>query len=313
MSVGTANKSPKKLTRAQQRLRTIGHVKLARHLTQLVIAGLILVWAVRHQLEKNNPPASTDALCPFGAVETLITWVTTGSYITKIHPSNMILGLGVLISVLLVGNAFCGWVCPFGALQDLLAWIRRKAHLPSLTVPPRLDRVLRWGRFVVLAIILYFSATTATLWFAGWDPYVNLFGLHWLFEPNPATMWVGWLVIVVVLGLSLLVERAWCRYLCPAGAVFTVLGHLSLFRIRRSAPTCTSCTLCDKACPVGLDVMGSARAVSTDCVGCLDCVAVCPVRGALNLKAGPTFLGSDIPTHEQVVSRKNRDSAGAGR
>ena len=95
-----------------------------------------------------------DALCPFGAVESLWTWLTTDRLLPKIHPSTLIVGLGLLISVLIAGNAFCGWICPFGTVQDLLHRAKRALHLPDLTVPPRVDRALRYVRFVSLAAIL---------------------------------------------------------------------------------------------------------------------------------------------------------------
>ncbi len=287
----TARKSS--LTRFQQRTRRIRHVKGARHLTQLAVAVLIVVAAVRHQVEQDSGAASVDALCPFGAMETLLTWLTSGALITKIHPSNLVLGLAVLVATLLVGNAFCGWICPFGAVQDALTWVRGKLHLPALPVPRGLDRVLRWGRFVVLAVILYFSYTTATLWFADYDPYVALFGLHWLFEPDNSTIWIGLSILAAVVAASLLVERAWCRYLCPLGGVLSVLGRFSLFRIRRAPTTCTDCSLCDKACPVGIEPSKAAPMVSPDCIGCMDCVTTCPVRGALAVDA-PVLLGTPI-------------------
>ncbi len=311
--MSTSSPSARKghLTRFQQRTRRILHVKRARHITQLAVAALVVFAAVRHQIEQNSGSASVDALCPFGAMETLITWLTTGTLITRIHPSNLVLGLAVLVATLLAGNAFCGWVCPFGTVQDALTWVRRKLNLPSLTVPRRLDRVLRWGRFVVLAVILYFSYTTASLWFADYDPYVALFGLHWLFEPDNPTIWIGLSILAVVVVASLLVERAWCRYLCPLGGVLSVLSRFSLLRIRRAPTTCTDCALCDKACPVGIEPSKAAPMVSPDCIGCMDCVTTCPVRGALQVDA-PVLLG--IPTRIGVPpDPEERRPAAAGR
>ena len=183
--------SPAKLTRFQRRVRQIRTVKSARHVTQLVVGGLILVAAVRHQLETAGGTASVDALCPFGAMETLLTWATTGTLIAKTHPSNLVLGLGLLVGTLLVGNAFCGWICPFGAIQDALSWVRRKLHLPTVVVPRGLDSALRWGRFLVLGLVIFMSYTTARLWFAGYDPYLTLFGLHWLFGAEAGDFWVA--------------------------------------------------------------------------------------------------------------------------
>lgn len=296
----SAPAAPKAPTRARRRALTIKRVRLARHLTQLAFAVFIVVAAVRHQTEQNA--ASVDALCPMGAVETLLTWLTTGGTISKIHPSNLVLGLAIVISTILVGNAFCGWVCPFGALQDGIAWVRRTLHLPTVAVPARVDKVLRWGRFVVLAVVMWMSYTTAKLWFFDYDPYVTLFGLQWLFAFDPG-MWPALTILgVVVLG-AFLVERAFCRYLCPLGAVFAILNRFSIMRIRRSAPTCTDCKLCDKACPVGIEPALAKPFVSTDCVGCMDCLTTCPVKGALKLDA-PVLLGFPVKADLATPSRK---------
>jgi len=286
-------------------------LRWARRGVQLVFAAWIVVAAVRHQTSSGPESASVDAICPFGAVETLVTWVTTGHFISKIHQSNLVLGLAVLVAVLLAGNVFCGWICPFGAVQDALTWLRKKARLPELTVPARWDRWLRWGRFVTLGVILYFSISTAKLWFSDYDPYVTLFGLRWLFEFDPSTMWVSLGLLALIIGGSLVIDRFWCRYLCPLGGVLSVLGRFSLFRIRRSSKACTDCTMCDKTCPVGITPSKAAPLVSPDCIGCMDCVAACPVKGALRLEA-PVLLGIPVLKEAEPAARRTREHAGAG-
>ena len=152
------------LPHGKRRLLGIRRVRAARHVSQLLFAALILGASVRHQLAvQSGTTPSTDALCPFGGVETFFTWITTGNFVSKTHPSNLILFAAVVVATFLVGNAFCGWVCPFGALQDALDWVRRKLHLPIFELPHRVDSVLRWGRFVTLGVILYFSISTAKL------------------------------------------------------------------------------------------------------------------------------------------------------
>lgn len=299
----------KKPTKAQRRARGIRNTRLARAGVQLAVAAFILFAAVRHQVEGDATQPSVDALCPFGAVETLVTLVTTGQFISKTHPSNVVLGLAVLAATLLVGNVFCGWICPWGAIQDALTWVRNKLHLRAWQPPAALDRWLRYGRFVVLAIVIYFSVTTARLWFFDYDPYVQLFGVHWLFGEASA---VGLTIVGLVLVGSVVVDRMWCRYLCPLGAVFAVVGHLSFLRIRRTASTCTDCTLCDRPCPVGLSVSTANPKVSTDCIGCMDCVTTCPVKGALAVD-GPVFLGTLSRTPDAARTSRPKADAGAGR
>jgi polyferredoxin len=272
--------------------RNLNRTNTIRRISQLFFAGLVLVASVRHGLGEqlsSGITASTDALCPFGAVETLWTWITTGRFVSKTHPSNLVLGLGLLIGALLAGSSFCGWICPFGAFQDALTWIKRKLHLPQIKLSGRTDKILRYGRFVVLGVILYATITSTKLWFAEYDPYRTLFSLHWLFELDFAEMWPGFAILGVVTAGALLIERAWCRYLCPLGGVLSVLGHFSLLRIRRSEANCTGCALCERSCPVGIPVAEVKFAVDTDCVGCLVCVETCPQPGALEVQFAPSW------------------------
>ncbi len=303
----STSRSGRALTKAQARLRSIRRVRGVRGVSQLAFAVFIVVAAVRHQTQVGSNP-SVDALCPMGGVETLITWLTTGGLISKTHPSNLTLGLAIVISTLLVGNAFCGWVCPFGAIQDAIAWVRAKLHLPTVNVPRRVDRALRWGRFVVLAVVLYMSVTTVKLWFFDYDPYVTLFSLHWLYQFTPA-MLPALAILAVVIAGSFVVERAFCRYLCPLGAVFAVLGRFSLMRIRRAPAACTDCGLCDKPCPVGIEPSKAQPFADTDCVGCMDCLTACPVKGALRMDA-PVLLGMLTRHDPAALVRVRRDLVG---
>lgn len=281
-------------SRATRRRDALKKVHILRTTSQLAFVALVLVVAIRHQTEKGSSAPSVDALCPFGGIETAWTFLTTGTLVEKTQISSLILGIAVLVGILIAGNAFCGWVCPFGAVQDLVSWVRRRLHLSTVTVPARVDRSLRWGRFVVLGVIVLATAQTASLVFWNWDPYVTLFSLHWWFEWSDG-LWIGLTVLGVVLAGSLAVDRFWCRYLCPAGAVFSVLGRFSFLKIRRRPSACTGCDLCSVPCPVGIDVAHVKDNVGPDCIGCLDCVANCTFGGALEV-AGPTWLGSSIST-----------------
>jgi polyferredoxin len=264
-----------------------------RHIVQLLFVAFIIYSAVVHNLATADATtASTDALCPFGGLETVWKYVTTGQFLPHTHASDIVLGLGLLIGVLLAGGAFCSWVCPFGAVQDFLTWVRKLVRLPELRVPDKLDRVLRYGRFLVLGLILYQTVTTVTLWFSTFDPYRTLFGLEWLFAYDPL-LWLTYTILLVVLVASLFVERAWCRYACPLGGAISLLGNFSLLRIRRDAGACKDCAICEKECPVKLPVATSTT-VSANCIGCLNCVETCPAnggaKGALEVRLQPTWL-----------------------
>jgi polyferredoxin len=76
------------------------------------------------------------------------------------------------ILALLFGPVFCGWVCPLGTIQEWVGkigkrlWGRKYNHL----IPYTVDRVLRYARYLVLAWVIYMTATSATLFFSDYDP-----------------------------------------------------------------------------------------------------------------------------------------------
>jgi polyferredoxin len=279
------------LPRARRRARRPNWTARLRRISQATFAALILAMSLRHVFaEASGQTASIDALCPFGAVETLWRFITTGQFVPKTHPSNLILGAGLLIGIVLAGSSFCGWVCPFGALQDALTWLRKTLHLPEVKVPAKADRILRYGRFVTLGLILLMTVSTVKLWFSAFDPYRTIFGLEWLVDFNLAEFWPAYLIVALVVAGSLLIQRFWCRYLCPLGGLMSLLGHVSFLRIRRNAASCKGCALCNVPCPVGIDVANTNNAVSTNCIGCLACVQACPRGGTLEVQLAPTWL-----------------------
>jgi polyferredoxin len=280
---------------------------ILRRTTQIGFVVFILAASVRHGLAEEGT-ASIDALCPFGGLETLWRMLAEGQYIPKTHPSNIVLGIGLLAGAILAGAAFCGWICPFGTLQDGLTGLRRKLRLRPLRIPEKTDRWLRYGRFVVLGLILYKTIASVKLWFAGYDPYRTLFGLGWLFEFNLAEQWPAYLIALLVIVFSFWVQRAWCKYLCPLGGALSLLGHLSFLRIRRSTEACKGCAICDTHCPVGILVSRANPRVSTDCIGCLACVEACPRHATLEVQLAPSWWDSV----RHIINRIRRPAPASG-
>jgi polyferredoxin len=252
-----------------------------RRLIQAGFAAFILISAVRHNTSAAHLP-STDA---FGAVATLWTFATTGTFVQKTHPSNLVLGVGLLLGALVAGASFCGWICPFGAFFDALSWIRRRLRLPELNVPRRIDRVLTFGRYLTLIAIPLATILTARLWFSDYDPYRTIFGLGWLFEFNLAEHWPAYTIAIAITAGGFFIPRFWCRYLCPQGVLLGLIQRVSPVHIRRDPVTCISCRRCDHVCPSKLSV-STAGAVRGDCIGCLECVEVCPVPDTLEVYVG---------------------------
>ena len=87
----------------------------------------------------------------------------------------------------------------------------------------------RYLRYLVLAWVIYMTAATGTLIFAEYDPYFTLFNL-WSDEVALS----GIVILGIVLLTSLFVERPFCKYACPYGAVLGLTNLFRVFGIRRT-------------------------------------------------------------------------------
>ncbi len=258
-----------------------------RRFAQLFFFGLIALISVNHTLSESGlsipflANASLHALCPFGGVVTIYQYATEGTFVQKIHESSFILMIiGFLLSILF-GPVFCGWVCPLGTVQEWFAALGRKLFGKKRYnhfIPARIDRVLRYLRYLVLAWVVYMTATSGTLVFASIDPYYALFNF-WTSEVAVG----GLIVLGVTLLASLFVERPWCKYACPYGAVLGLFNLVRVFGIRRQESTCTLCGACDRNCPMNINVSSKSVVRDHQCISCLECTseARCPVNATV--------------------------------
>ena len=210
-------------------------------------------------------------------------FATVGTFVQKIHASSFILMIIGFLLAVLFGPVFCGWVCPFGSIQEWFGGIGRKLFKRrryNHFIPAKVDKYLRYLRYFVLIWVLYMTAVTGKLIFQEYDPYFALFNF-WTSEVAVIGM--------VILGLSLLgslfVERPWCKYACPYGAVLGITNLFRVFKIRRTAATCKLDGACDIYCPMNIPVSSLTVVRDHQCISCLECTseARCPAAGRSNL------------------------------
>ena len=166
---------------------------------------------------------SLHAVCPFGGVVTIYTYFTEGAFIQKIHQSSFTLMWLIFSLTLLLGPVFCGWVCPFGTVEEFIGKIGRKIFKKRYNnfIPSVIDKPLRYLRYIILMLVVVNTAISGKLLFSNFDPYFALFKI-WSSEVTRLSL----LVLGLTLIGSLFVERPWCKYLCPFGAL---LGIFNLF------------------------------------------------------------------------------------
>lgn len=262
-----------------------------RRLVQIFFFVFIALVSINHTLAESGggipflSSASLHALCPFGGVVSLYQYATSGTFVQKIHDSSFILMILIFLLAVLFGPVFCGWVCPLGSAQEWVGKLGKKLFKRRYNhfVPLKLDRLLRYARYAVLAWVVYMTAATGKLVFSEIDPYHALFNL-WSSEIAVG----GVIVLAVTLLASLFVERPWCKYACPYGALLGLTNLFRVFKIRRKAEACKSCGLCTRNCPMNLPVDSASVIRDPQCISCLECTGegVCPAPGALEFTAG---------------------------
>lgn len=237
------------------------------------------------KIDKVHP--SVHALCPLGGLESLQRWIVAdGATLGKIFSGTMGLFFVTAGLSLVLKRSFCGAICPLGTLQELSGNLGRLILRGTRIRPPAgLDRWLRLLKYPILALTLVMAWLTGTLWVQAFDPWPAYAHLV-----SPAELWPGYaaglIVLLLSLALSFLMDRAFCAYLCPMGALTALLGLLSPFKARRKAEACVDCGLCDRACPQAIMVSGAGAVTDPECLSCGKCAAVCPAPGALEMGFG---------------------------
>lgn len=275
--------------------RTMRKQRWIRTAVQIAVAVLVTAGVAVHILDESGAlPAISNlhAICPFGGVETSLRLITEGRFVSKTYPSNLWMLLAATAATVVVGALFCGWLCPLGSVQDWIGKLGRRifGRRYNTFVPQRLDRVLGYLRYAVLGLIVLKTTEAVHLVFAAYDPYYALVRF-WTGDALPSAV----AVLAVVLAASLFVERPWCRWLCPFGAVQGLLQLAAPWKIRRNAALCTDCGCCSRVCPMRIDVATKNAVLDTRCNRCGECLAACPVRGALDHRL-PGRAAVPVPT-----------------
>jgi polyferredoxin len=192
----------------------------------------------------------------------------------------MIMLAALVLLTVFASRGFCGWVCPFGSLQEWLGLLGRKIFRRRFNPTGRLDRSLRSLKYAILVAVVALTWHTGTLVFRDYDPFLAFFHLGRGVSELP---WAYAALGVVLIG-SLWIERFFCKYACPLGALLGILGRFGLAKIRRDAADCKGCNICQKKCPAHVDFLSVTTIRNAECNHCMDCVVHCPKPNVLSLQ-----------------------------
>ncbi|MDO5580302.1 MAG: 4Fe-4S binding protein [Planctomycetia bacterium] len=147
----------------------------------------------------------------------------------------LILFFTPLVFTFFLGRTFCGSVCPIGALQELIL-------IHPIRIPLWIDKVFGLFRYIFLGLAVLFAAGGLSFIICRYDPAVGLF------RACNSTLGL-WIFSGILLLLGLFVGRPYCRFLCPYGALLSIAGSISIWKITVSPGNCDRCKLCESICP----------------------------------------------------------------
>ena len=228
--------------------------------------------------------------CPIGALQAVL-----GGNRFSFYLAGFFLAAGTLF-----GRFICGFLCPFGLIQELLHKIPFSKKIAGF----RFDTPLRYLKYAVLAVFVIAlplaeagSAGVGQPWFCKLIcPAGTLEGALPLLALNPELRGaVGFLftwkifILIVVIALSVIIFRPFCKYLCPLGAVYALFNKFSIYKYEVDETVCISCMKCETSCP--MQARPRERVNHPECVRCGVCKNVCPT-GAIS--SGFRFGGGKI-------------------
>lgn len=215
----------------------------------------------------------------FYAMKDIYSAILTGTFSLSAMFPQLTLFTGSMIITILTGRFFCGFLCSFGAMGDFLWFLSKKTGNKGLKVNEKADAWLKNLKYVILAFIILgiwtFSLGNIGKMIGPWA----VFGMYSKIGSWPSFKYLltigGFLLLLIIIG-SLLIERFFCRYLCPLGAVFAVVSRFRLFRIKKERSKCGSCRLCTNKCSMGIPLYQYDTVTSGECIDCFECTSACP-------------------------------------
>jgi polyferredoxin len=175
----------------------------------------------------------------------------------------------IILSALLLGKVWCGWVCPFGLYLDALTYLRKRLRIKRIDLSERFNRYFHQLSYVILAVMLvlcvlfasysitgtqlisgteqggfiytYFSAPFCTV--CPMKPLcllmqnqAGILQTQWIFNGTGEYYQLGMyltsvnlIILAIVTIAGFFIRRLWCR-ICPLGGLLALFNRFPPFK-----------------------------------------------------------------------------------
>lgn len=192
--------------------------------------------------------------------------------------TNLVIGTLTIATfwMLVGGRSFCAWVCPYHLLSEWAEKLHLWLAARKIVSDQHMNRTLRVVFWLVFALAALGTGYTV---FEAISP-TGIVSRALIYGPGLALLWVAALLLFEVV----ISRRAWCRYVCPIGLTYGVIGIFSPVRVKYNLEACLHEGDCKKVClvPHVLETVVKGRAIDVDvplgpdCTRCGLCVDQCP-------------------------------------
>lgn len=231
----------------------------------------------------------------FSQLGRLYSLIIKGNFILSQAFPQIITAVTVIAVTIFFGRFFCGFLCAFGTFNDLIYLVSKKIFKIKFRINPKVDAALKYVKYFILIFIVIIMWTMGIHAFQSsspWDAFAQLTQF-----PQAISDYAAGFVILAFIAIgAAFIERFFCRYLCPLGAVFSIVSRLRIFNISKPNDKCGKCRLCTNSCSMGIPLYKSSKVTSGECINCFKCLDACPRENTAANIAGeditPAFASS---------------------
>jgi polyferredoxin/copper chaperone CopZ len=201
-----------------------------RHLIQWGALIAIIIFLTKVFGTQNPDP---EAYCPFGGLQTLGTYLVSGSMACSMTMTQIMMGVVLAVAVILFSKLFCGYLCPLGWGSEYLDKLRTKIKVKPVVIRngSLWDRLLRIFKYILLFIIFYYTITNSELFCKNFDPY---YAAATGFK-GELTMWMAIAALAVFILGNFFIKMFWCKYICPLGGLSNIFKFAITFVVLAGA------------------------------------------------------------------------------